>query len=247
MSNDLKTSVDIDTITDLRAEIVGIDQQVPLLDGTTRTYISLDNAASTPSFQGVHDKVNELLLWYSSIHRGTGFKSILSTHAYEKARNIVARFVGADPQTHCVIFGKNTTEAINKLAARMTFSSEDIVISTVMEHHSNDLPWRPKAQVKYIELQEDGSLDLDDLEKKLDRYKGRVKLVTTTGASNVTGNVTPISEMAEIAHRFGAKILVDCAQLAAHRAIDIGLSNDAQHIGFVAFLRAGYEATWCIV
>ena len=81
-----------------RDDIIGIDQQVPLLDGTFRTYAYLDNAASTPALRRVQDTVNEFLLWYSSVHRGAGFKSLLSTRAYKQAREIVTQFLGADPE-----------------------------------------------------------------------------------------------------------------------------------------------------
>lgn len=217
----------------LRQEIVGIDQRVPLLDGSSRPYINLDNAASTPALRGVQQKVNEFLGWYSSVHRGSGFKSLLSTQVYEQARQIVARFVGADPRTHSVIFGKNTTEAINKLAHRLDLQPGDVVITTMMEHHSNDLPWRPRAQVEYVGVKEDGSLDLEDLVEKLDRFRGRVKLVATTGASNVSGFVPPIYDMAELAHQHGAMIAVDCAQLAPHRALDVGALDSPRRLDFV--------------
>jgi len=220
-------------VADLRSEIIGIDRQVPLLDGSTRPYVYLDNAASTPAFRGVQQKVDEFLSWYASVHRGSGFKSLLSTRAYDQAREIVARFVGADPQVHAVIFGKNTTEAINKLANRLDLKPDDIVLTTVMEHHSNDLPWRPRAQVEYVGLLEDGSLAMDDLEQKLERFRGRVKLVAATGASNVTGFTPPIHDMAELAHRYGAKILADCAQLAPHRAVDMGPVDSPRHLDFV--------------
>jgi len=218
----------------LRTEVLGIDRQVPLLDGSTRPYVYLDNAASTPAFRGVQQKVDEFLGWYSSVHRGSGFKSLLSTRAYDHAREIVAEFVGADSQVHTVIFGKNTTEAINKLANRLEWQAGDIVLTTVMEHHSNDLPWRSKARLEYVSLQKDGSLDVDDLEQKLARFEGRVKLVAATGASNVSGFVPPIHEMAELAHRHGARILVDCAQLAPHRAVDMGPVDSPRHLDFVA-------------
>jgi cysteine desulfurase/selenocysteine lyase len=217
----------------LRQEIVGINQRVPLLDGSSRPYINLDNAASTPALRGVQQKVDEFLGWYSSVHRGSGFKSLLSTQVYEQARQIVAHFVGADPQTHSVIFGKNTTEAINKLAHRLDLQPGDVIITTMMEHHSNDLPWRPRAQVEYVGVKEDGSLDLEDLVEKLDRFGGQVKLVATTGASNVSGFVPPIYDMAELAHRHGAMIAVDCAQLAPHRALDVGALDSPQHLDFV--------------
>lgn len=217
----------------LRQEIVGIDQQVPLLDGSSRPYTYLDNAASTPTFRGVQHKVDEFLGWYSSVHRGSGFKSLVSTEAYEQAREIVAHFVGADLQTHTVIFGKNTTEAINKLANRLDLQSGDVVITTILEHHSNDLPWRPKAQVEHVGMRTDGSLDMDDLQQKLERLAGRVKLVTVTGASNVSGFAPPIHDIAELAHQHGAKILVDCAQLAPHRTVDMGALDRPDHLDFV--------------
>ena len=221
-------------VNSLRQEIVGIDCQAPLLDGTTLPYAYLDNAASTPAFCGVQSKVNELLAWYSSVHRGVGLKSLLSTSAYEQARAIVARFVGADPATHSVIFVKNATEAINKLARRLELRPDDIVVTTLMEHHSNDLPWRPRAQVKYVGLREDGSLAVEDVARLLERYRGRVKLVALTGASNVTGFIPPIYDIAETAHRYGARVLVDCAQLAPHRAIDVGAVGDPRSLDFVA-------------
>lgn len=221
------------TLEDLRREIVGIDQHVPLLDGSTRPYVFLDNAASTPAFRGVQEKVDEFLLWYSSVHRGTGFKSILSTRAFERARHIVAEFVDADLANHSVIFVKNATEAINKLANRIAFGPNDVVLTTVMEHHSNDLPWRPKAHVEYVSTREDGSLDIDDLTRKLEQFGERVKLVACTGASNVTGFVTPIHDIAEMAHAHGAMIIVDAAQLAPHRPVSIGTPGDPRSLDFV--------------
>jgi len=90
----------------------------------------------------VYDKVNERLTWYSSVHRGTGFKSQIATQAYELARDVVTCFVKADPVTNIVIFDKNTTEALNKLANRFPLESDDAVLVPMMKHHSNDLPWR---------------------------------------------------------------------------------------------------------
>ena len=206
---------------------------MPLLDGSVRPYVYFDNAASAPAFRGVQDKVDEFLTWYSSVHRGTGFKSLIATEAYERAREIVAHFLGADLDHHSVIFVKNTTEGINKLAHGLKLQERDVVLTTVMEHHSNDLPWRPRAQVEYVGIRPDGSLDLDDLAQKLERFSGRVRLVAVTGASNVSGFVTPIHEIAEMAHRHGAKILADCAQLAPHRAVDMGPVDSPQHLDYV--------------
>lgn len=221
-------------LASLRQEIVGLDQPVPLLDGTHRPCIYLDNAASTPALGAVKRKVDELLCWYSSVHRGASFKSLLSTEAYEQARHIVAQFVGADEQTDVVIFGKNTTEAVNKLAYRLPLAPDDVVITTVMEHHSNDLPWRQRARVVYLSLREDHSLDLEDLARKLEEHRGRVRLVAITGASNVSGYTPPIYEMAALAHEHGAQIFVDCAQLAPHRRVRMGPEGSPQRLDYVA-------------
>ncbi len=220
---------------DLRKEIIGIDQEVPLLDGSTCPYVNLDNAASTPALRVVQEKMEEMLVWYSSVHRGSGFKSMLSTQIHEEAREIVLRFVGADPQTECVIFCKNTTEALNRLANRFPFKPGDMVLTTAMEHHSNDLPWRAKAHVLHAGLLPDGALDMQDFQAKLEQYSGRIKLVAVTGASNVTGFIPPIYDIAEMAHRHGAMILVDCAQLIPHRKIDVGPSESPRHLDFITF------------
>jgi cysteine desulfurase/selenocysteine lyase len=223
-----------DRVGDLRQEIVGIDQLVPLLDGTSRPYVYLDNAASTPTFRAVQAKVNEFLPWYSSIHRGTGFKSLVASEAYDTAREIVAEFVGADPTTDVVVFGKNTTEAVNKLANRFSFQPEDVILATLMEHHSNDLPWRGRCRLEYVEVRTDGTLDWEDYEQKLIRWKGKIRLVATTGAANVTGVLPPIYQMARLAHEHGAMILVDAAQLAPHRRIVMGTPGSPERLDFVA-------------
>lgn len=221
------------TVESLRSQIAGIATQVPLLDGSLRTYINLDNGASTPAFQGVVDKLNEFMPYYSSIHRGAGFKSLVSTHAYEKSRGIVADFVGADREADVVIFGKNTTEATNTLAAVTPWQPDDVVLCTLLEHHSNDLPWRQFAHVVYVGVDEAGQLDLNDYEHKLRQYAGHVRLVATTGAANVTGFTPAIYEMAELAHRYGTRILVDCAQLAPHRAIHKGQAGTPRYLDFI--------------
>ncbi len=218
----------------IRQQIVGLDKKVPLLDGQLCPYVSLDNAASTPSLRPVQRKVDEFLEWYSSVHRGTGFKSQLSTWAYEEAREIVLRFVGADPESDTVIFGKNATEALNKLAHHYRARGAR-VLTSVMEHHSNLLPWRAgDGLVDYVGIRPDGRLDEDDLVHKLEQYDGQVKLVAVSGASNVTGYVNPIHRLAEIAHRFGARILVDAAQLAPHRQVEMGRADDPARVDFVA-------------
>jgi selenocysteine lyase/cysteine desulfurase len=220
---------------DYRSLYVGLEVEVPLLGGTHHKYVNIDNAASTPALKNVQRAVNNFLAFYSSVHRGTGFKSQLSTHYYEEARQVVMHFLGANPNEHTCIFGKNTTEAANKLARRFPFTSKrDIVLTTGMEHHSNDLPWRPITNNIHVALTPDGRLDETDFEEKLSLYSDRLALVAVTGASNVTGFINPIHRLAEKTHSAGGMIFVDCAQLAPHHKIDMRSLSDPSHLDFVA-------------
>ena len=223
------------TIDNVRDEVIGIDRKIPLLDGRLVQYVNLDNAATTPTLRPVFDKVNEFLPWYSSVERGAGFKSRLSTQMYNRAREIVRGFVGADPDAYTVIFTKNTTESINKLAHRIDFASDDIVLRSIMEHHSNDLPWRMNANVEYININPHGGLDLDHLDHLIAKFQGRIRLIALSGASNVTGYLNPIHEIAKKAHAVGAEIFVDAAQLAPHRVIEMRSLDDPSHIDYLAF------------
>ena len=218
----------------LRGRILGVDEEVPLLDGRRVPYVNLDNAASTPPFQEVMDEVARFMPFYSSIHRGTGFKSRLSTEAYDRAREIIGEFVGADSSTNSVIFGKNATEAINKLSYRLPLADDSVVITTMMEHHSNDLPWRARANVVHVAVTPEGRLDEEDFDRQLEKYSGRIALVAVSGASNVTGFIQPIHELARKTHEHGSLILVDAAQLAPHRRVDMKSDGDPDHIDFMA-------------
>jgi selenocysteine lyase/cysteine desulfurase len=219
---------------DYRSLFVGLDMRVPVLGGGERPYVNLDNAASTPSFIAVKDSVDRFLDFYSSVHRGMGFKSQLSTRAYEAAREAVIDFTGADPARDVCLFGKNTTEAINKLARRFPFTAEcDVVLVSLMEHHSNDLPWRAAAHVAHVGVRADGTLDEADFDAQLARLAGRVALVAVTGGSNVSGFINPYYRLAEKAHAAGAQILVDCAQLAPHRRVDMLPHDDPRHLDYV--------------
>jgi cysteine desulfurase/selenocysteine lyase len=230
-------------LKELQKQIVGFNEEVPLLDGTKIRYINFDNAASTPTLLPVQEKVNEFSKWYSNVHRGTGFKSQLSSWVFEEARSIIARFVGADKNS-AVIFCKNTTEAINKLAwrfqcpiiSRMAGDAEKpVILTSVMEHHSNELPWRKVGKVIHIDIKPDGTVDHDDLCDKINKYTGKICMVAISGASNVTGYINPIHEYAERVHAAGAQIAVDAAQLAPHRPMNVKPKGDPQHIDYLAF------------
>ncbi|MEW6181815.1 MAG: aminotransferase class V-fold PLP-dependent enzyme [Bacillota bacterium] len=214
--------------------VVGVDNEIALPGGGAAVSINLDNAATTPPFVDALNEIINFAPMYSSVNRGAGYKSQLSTEWYERSRKAVADFVKADLEHDVVIYVKNTTEAINKLSYRLYDGKKGVILSTGMEHHSNDLPWR-KYHLDYVETDNHGRLDLGDLVKKLKKYGRSVKLVTVTGASNVTGYVNPVHEIAETAHRFNAKILVDGAQLVPHAELDMKPFNSPRHIDYLAF------------
>ena len=217
----------------LRDHIVGINAETPLIDGSMVTYVNLDNAASTPAFTDVLDAIDQFSPYYSSVHRGTGFKSRLSTLAYDQAHEIIGRFVNANMDINTVIFGKNTTEAVNKLAHRFPFKDGDVVICSQMEHHSNDLPWRAQTEVVHVRVTKNGRFDEDHFDQLLQEYAGRVALVAVTAASNVSGFVQPIYRLARKAHAAGALIMADTAQFAPHRKVDMKPDGDPEHLDFV--------------
>ncbi|MBU5255900.1 aminotransferase class V-fold PLP-dependent enzyme [Tissierella praeacuta] len=216
--------------------IVGGNSLVRLENGNLVNYINFDNAATTPPFQSVLNEIVDFSNTYSSVHRGTGYKSIISSMIYDEGREIVLNFVGGNKEYHTVVFLKNTTECINKLSYRLQDTLKDkVVLSTYMEHHSNLLPWKYRFTTDYIEVDSMGRLCLEDLEFKLKLYKGTVGLVAVTGASNVTGYINPIYDIARICHSYGAKILVDGAQLIPHNHFDMKPIDSPEHIDYIAF------------
>jgi cysteine desulfurase / selenocysteine lyase len=219
----------------LRRDVKGIGQKVPVLGESKRRYTYFDNAASTPPLVPVLKELEDYLSWYSGVHRGTGYKSLLSSHLYDDCHQIIGEFIGADLDQDTVILVKNTTEAINKLSYRLQLHPQDIVLITDMEHHSNELPWRARARVQYIPLDAQGKLDLSSIESVFKRYHPRIKLLAVCGASNVTGHINDVHQMAQIAHAYDCQILVDGAQLIPHQRFDIKAHSHAEHIDFLAF------------
>ncbi|NLY47026.1 MAG: aminotransferase class V-fold PLP-dependent enzyme [Tissierella sp.] len=219
-----------------RHMVAGWDSSTRLKNGSEVHYINFDNAATTPPFKSVLNEIMEFAPNYSSVHRGAGYKSIISSEYYERGRDIVLDFIGGNKDYHTVIFLKNTTEAINKLSYRLKDELQDkIVLSSYMEHHSNLLPWKYRYNTDYVKVQSCGRLSLEDLEQKLQYYRGRVGLVAVSGASNVTGYTNPIHKIAKIAHKYGAKILVDGAQLIPHSPFDMKAIGSEEHIDYLAF------------
>lgn len=220
----------------LRNSVIGIEEKIPLVSGEHRTAINFDNAATTPPFHSVMREIRNFAPWYSSVHRGAGYKSVLSSNLYEKARDTVSQFVKADAQRDVVIFTKGTTEAINLLAYKISQQDRSqVVLVTEMEHLANVLPWRFACQSDFVSVDASGRLSLEDLETKLVKYKGKVRLVAVTGASNVTGYINPVYRIARLAHQYGAEILVDGAQWVPHCPVDMRPHQSPGHIDYLVF------------
>jgi selenocysteine lyase/cysteine desulfurase len=201
------------------APLVGAHAPVPCLDGVDRPYRDLDCAASTPALQSVADRVNDFLPWYSSVHRGAGYKSRRATAAYEAARDAAHRFAGRPAgDDDVVVLVRNTTEAINHLAYRLRFGPDDVVATTVVEHHANLLPWARVAARRWLECGTDGTFGIDDVVRVLDDGRPPA-LRALTDASNVTGWLPPVEEICTAAHERGIPVLLDAAQLAPHRPL----------------------------
>ena len=221
---------------DFRRLFIGLDTLVKLKDGSETVSIGFDNGATTPSFKCVIDAIYENLLTYGSIGRGNGQKGEISSDRYEKSRDIVLKFFNLeDSSTHTVVYTKTATESLNLLANILIKNKSDKILTTRMEHHANDLPWRNTATVEYIEVDELGRIRLDDIENKLIANKGSIKYISITGASNVTGYINPIHEVAKLAHKYGAKIIVDGAQLVAHKEVDMKGKDKSEVIDFLVF------------
>jgi selenocysteine lyase/cysteine desulfurase len=195
--------------------LVGDGVLVPCLDGTERPYLNLDMAASTSPLPSVAARVAEFEPWYASVHRGAGYKSQVATLAYEEARAAALRFAGRGGRDDVAIFCRNTTEAINHLAYRLALEPSDVVVTTVVEHHANLLPWARFCQRRFVECGADGVFGAEAVTAAL-AESPRPRLLAITGTSNVTGWRPDLDAIIGSAHERGLPVLVDGAQLAAH-------------------------------
>ena len=213
----------------------GIEVPIQLDNGSSMIPINFDNAATTPPFKKVDSFVYENMLMYGSVGRG-GHKSSYCTQAYELSRQEVLSFFNlTDKDGYTVIYVKNTTEGLNLLANVLCEHKMDKVLASRMEHHANDLPWRMAASMLYIEVDKKGKLCFEEIEERLVQAQGTIKYITVAGAGNVTGYVNPIHQTARLAHKYGAKLIVDAAQLVAHRAINIKGTGENDAIDFLVF------------
>ncbi|MEU6400895.1 aminotransferase class V-fold PLP-dependent enzyme [Streptomyces cinnamoneus] len=198
--------------------VLGRDVTVPLVTGGEVTYAALDYAASAPALQRVWDDVAAYAPYYGSVHRGAGYLSQLSTDLFEQSRVTVAEFLDCRPADQ-VVFTRSTTDSLNLLAAVLPAGCQVFVFET--EHHASLLPWT-NAQVTYLDAPRTPDEAVAILERALaDRDPYGPALVCVTGASNVTGELWPVKELAAAAHAHGARIVLDAAQLAPHHPVSV--------------------------
>jgi len=210
-------------------ELARCRQDFPILARTVRggrPLVYLDSAATT---QKPVQVLQAMERYYrednANVHRAVHELAERATQAFEQARLRVARFIGAD-DPHCVIFVRNTTEAINLVArswAQPRLREGDEILVSLMEHHSNLVPWymvarQTGARVRFAGLLPDGRLDMDSLREKL---TPRTRVVAIAHQSNVLGTINPVQEIAELAHQAGAVVVVDGAQSVPHMPVDV--------------------------
>ncbi|MGW7692458.1 aminotransferase class V-fold PLP-dependent enzyme [Streptomyces asiaticus] len=210
--------------------VLGSDVLVPLVTGGEVTYAALDYAASAPALRRVWDDIAAYAPYYGSVHRGAGYLSQLSTDLFENSRKDVAAFLGCREDDQ-VVFTRSTTDSLNLLAAVAPRDTEVFVFET--EHHASLLPWEQRADVtvRYLSAPRSPRQAVETLEKALAGRAGGPALVCVTGASNVTGELWPVRELAAAAHAHGARIVLDAAQLAPHHPVDIAEAD----VDWVAF------------
>ncbi|MDO8211262.1 aminotransferase class V-fold PLP-dependent enzyme [Conexibacter sp. CPCC 206217] len=196
--------------------VVGQDLRVPLVGGGEARYANLDYGATSPALATVAERVTRVLPYYGSVHRGSGLPARVSTALYEQSRASVARFVGARPDD-LVVFTRNTTDALNLLASAIPADAGDVVFLD-SEHHANLLPWRRRGH-RAVAV----APTLDETLRRLRAAlaAGPAALLAITGASNVTGELVPLERIVALAHAAGARVVVDAAQLAPHRRVDV--------------------------
>ncbi len=195
----------------LRQSVIGRGLLVPTSQGP-RPFVNLDNAASTRTFAPIWNAVCQTWRQPRSVQE----------ELVRRVRSICAEVLGAPAAAYDVVFTSNTTEAINLVAESLRNEPEPgtVVLNTLLEHNSNELPWRDLPGVSTVRLRVDpeGFLDLGELEALL---SPQVKLVAVSGASNVLGSFNDLAGISRVVHRHGARLLVDAAQLVAHREIDM--------------------------
>lgn len=192
-----------------------IRKDFPMLESNI---IYFDNSSTSLKPYSVLESITEFYTKYTSnAYRGSYINSEYISLKIDEARELVATMLNCSPRE--VIFTSNCTDSINQLVKMVNINKRTKVICSLLEHHSNYLPWLNNANILTVNLNDDGTIDLIELEKLLKENK--VKLVSVTALSNVTGNVQPIKEICQIAHKYKALVNLDCCQFAPHYKINV--------------------------
>lgn len=235
---------DFSTLAALSRDFPALATRYQLADGRITRRHYLDSAASTLAMGCARQVADELLPHYANTHSQAHFSARIVNDAYDWAHQQVLKFTEADPVRHTAFFaGSGCTATLNRLARTLAAQrpERNIVLASLMEHHANDLPHRKHAgQVVHIPLIGQapalGAVDLAALERLLDQYRGRVNYVAIAAASNVTGIVNPVHDIAALAHAYGAWIVVDASQALAHALLPISDTGAAEReLDVVAF------------
>lgn len=221
---------------DVRAPLLttlDVGTEVPTYSGLAPS-VNLDNAATTPALQRVFRVLAEVLPLYGSVHRGAGYLSRVSTNVLERARCAITEFSAGGARDQMAIFTHNATASMNVLARRFgRLHERGIVVTSAFEHSSNLLPWRRVGSVFECNALETGDWDLEHLADLL--AATGAQMVAVTAASNVTGRLVNVDEIAAVAHAHGALVAVDASQFVAHRPLVRGDRAAGTHWDFVVF------------
>jgi selenocysteine lyase/cysteine desulfurase len=209
-------------------QLAGDGLEVPVPGGRLVPYAHFDYAASAPSLLAVQDAVAEALSTDGSVHRGAGYTSQLTTRRYERAREIIRDFVGARARD-AVIFTRNTTDAMNLLAHILPRGTTVVVFES--EHHAALLPWERRHRTVRLPLPPTPEAAVRTADAALAAAPMGPRLLVVTAASNVTGELWPVAELARAARRHGARIAVDVAQLVPHRPVSM-TELDVDYVAF---------------
>lgn len=203
-------------------KVMGTDAVITLKNGKKTRVILLNNAATTPPFESTLDTVCEFLKTYGALHRGAGPHANITYQKAERALGTLKKFLNTSDD-HALLFTHNTSAAINFLIRLLRLDKDDVILTSTIEHTSNNLPWvyNSPSQTVYVKSTVDGALDYDDLEAKVKEHGKHLKLIALTGASNLTGYIPDIARVSKLAHAHGALLFVDAAQYAPHRPIDM--------------------------
>ncbi|MGD9527367.1 aminotransferase class V-fold PLP-dependent enzyme [Pseudonocardia sp.] len=206
--------------------VLGTGSRTVLADGRDVRVVQLNNAATTPPFERTVAEVADFLGSYGALHRGAGPRARSTVEAVERAIGRIERFLG-QPGGNGLLFTANTSAAINVLARLLPLTADDVVLTSEIEHTSNNLPWRYNTPARVLDVRADdaGALDEAHLEALLAEHAGRVRLLAVTGASNLTGHCPDLAGLAARCHAAGALLFVDAAQLAPHRRIDMAAAG----------------------